>query len=101
DYRSNSIDPNKYFVTSKDLDDEADYEAKPLPILGAPSINNLAISRPALVACGQCGHRYSYKAPWCSRCGGVATEVGRPNIARWCCGISLGFVRKRGSVGTR
>jgi hypothetical protein len=74
DYRFNAIDPDKYFVTPKDRDDEADYEAKPLPILGEPSINNLAISRPALVACGQCGHRYSYKVPWCPSCGGVATE---------------------------
>jgi len=74
DYRFNAIDPDKYFVTSKDLDEEADYEAKPLPRLGEPSINNLAISRPAFVACGQCGHRYSYKAPWCPSCGGVATE---------------------------
>jgi hypothetical protein len=47
DYRFNAIDPNRYFMQSKDLDKEAKYEAKPLLRLGAPLFNNLAISTKA------------------------------------------------------
>jgi hypothetical protein len=49
DYRFRVTDPNSYFVQGNELDAEAtEYKSKPLLRLGAPSINNLALTRSGL-----------------------------------------------------